>query len=97
MWGVSTKTFANTEFALSVLFVPIGGSISCDVPKIAIGFKGKLLLRHPLSKACLSIGIGHFYRGKGGCSTDSLRCHRKHSATLSFDRRLAIPGGYFGR
>ena len=41
--------------------------------------------------------IGHFYGRQGGCSSDSLRYHRKHSATgvllhLSRDR-----GGYFGR
>ena len=48
------------------------------------------------SKACLWIAIGHFYGKKWGRSRDSLRSHRKHSATgvvALCDRRLAIGGG----
>ena len=70
----------------------ISDTISCDTPYSAIGFRGELFLRY-----CLWIAIGHFYGRKGGCSSDSLRYHRKHSATgvllhLSRDR-----GEYFGR
>ena len=66
-------------------------------PYRAIGFRGKLLLRYPPSKACLWIAIDHFHRKKWGCSSDSLRYHRTHIATgvllhLSRDR-----GRYFGR
>ena len=47
----------------------------------------------------LWIAIGHFYGKKwGGCSSDSLRYHRKRSATgllLHMSRDKA--GGYFGR
>ena len=69
----------------------IGDTISCDAPYSAIGFRGKLFLRYPPSKACLWIAIGQFYRKKWGYSSDSLRHHRKHSATgvllhLSRDR-----------
>ena len=35
----------------------------------------------PLSKACLWIAIGHFDGKKWGCSSDTLRYHRKHSVT----------------
>ena len=59
----------------------IGDTISCDAPYSAIGFRGKLFLRYLPSKACLWIAIVHFYGKKWGCSSDSLRCHRKHSAT----------------
>ena len=45
----------------------IGDTISCDAPYSTIGFRGKVFLRCPPSKACLW--------------TDSLRYHRKHSAT----------------
>ena len=75
----------------------IGDTISCDAPYSAIGFTGKLFLRYPPCWVCLWNAIGQFYRKKWGCSSDSLRYHRKHSATgvllhLSRDR-----GGYFGR
>ena len=59
----------------------IGDTMSCDAPYSAIGFGGKLFLRYPPSKACLWIAIGHFYGKRWGCSSDSLRHHRKHSAT----------------
>ena len=69
----------------------IGDTISCDAPYSAIGFRGKLFLQYPPCQVCLRIVIGHFYRKKWGCSSDSLRYHRKHSATgvllhLSRDR-----------
>ena len=75
----------------------VGDTSSRDAPYSAIGFRGKLLLRYSPSKACLWIAIDHLYRKKWGCSSDSLRYHRKHSATgvmlhLSPDR-----GGYLGR
>ena len=38
-------------------------------------------LRYPPSKACLWIAIGRFYGRNWGCSRDSLRYRRKHSAT----------------
>ena len=52
-------------------------------PCSATGFRGKLFLRYPPSKACLWIAIGFFflYGKKWGCSSNSLRYHRKHSAT----------------
>ena len=58
----------------------------------AMGFRGKFLfMRCPPSKARLWNAIGHFYGKKLECSSDSLRYHRKHSATgvllhLSRDR-----------
>ena len=75
----------------------IGDTIPCDAPYSAIGFRGELFLRYPPCELCLGIAIGHFYGKKCGCSSESLRYHRKHSATgvllhLSRDR-----GGYFGR
>ena len=75
----------------------IGDTISCDAPYSAIGFRGKLFLRYPPFLACLLTAIGHLQGKKWGCSSDSLRYHRKHCATgvllhLSRDR-----GGYFGR
>ena len=76
----------------------IGDTISCDAPFFcAIGFRGKFLPRCPPSKACFCVAISDFYGKKWGCSSDSLRYHRKHSATgvllhLSRDR-----GGYFGQ
>ena len=67
-------------------------------PYSAIGFRFKLSLRYPPSKACLRIAIGHFNRKKWECSSDSLRYHRKHSATgvllhLSRDRGGISVGG----
>ena len=59
----------------------IGDTISCDAPYSTIGYGGKLFLRYPPSKACLWTAIGHLYGEKWGCSSDSLRYHRKHSAT----------------
>ena len=59
----------------------IGDTISCDAPYSAIDFRGKLFLRSPPSKACLWLAIGYLYGKKWGCSSDSLRNHRKHSAT----------------
>ena len=56
---------------------------------------------HPPSKACLWIAIGRFYRKKWGCSSDSLRYHRKHSATwvllhLSRNRGGVFRSGHYG-
>ena len=76
----------------------IGDTISCDAPCGAIGFRGRIFLQYPPSKSCLWIAIGHFYGKKWGCSSDSLRYHRKHSAKgvllhLSRDRGLgSLPG-----
>ena len=75
----------------------IGDTISCDTPYSTMGFRGRLFLRYPPCQVCLWIAIGHFYGKKWGCTSDSLRYHRKCSATgvllhLSRDR-----GGYFGR
>ena len=69
----------------------IGDTISCDAPYSAMGFRGKLFLRYPPFLACLLTAIGHLQGKKWGCSSDSLRYHRKHSATgvllhLSRDR-----------
>ena len=78
----------------------IGGTISCDAPYSAIGFRGKFFLRCPPLLG-LSLNCDRpFLRKKWGCSSDSLRYHRKHSATgvllhLSRDRgggRLFRPG-----
>ena len=59
----------------------IGDTISCDAPYGAIGFRGKVFLRYPplhgLSLDC----DGHLLQKEVGCSSDSLRYHRKHSAT----------------
>ena len=76
----------------------IGDTISCDAPHSAIGLSNlKFFLRCPPSKACLWIVIGHSYGKKWGCSSDSLRHHRKQC-----DKGIATPvsrkgGGYFGR
>ena len=43
-----------------------------------------LIYATPPCQACLWIAIGHLYGKKWGCSSDSLRCHRKHSATFFF-------------
>ena len=74
----------------------IGDTISCNAPCSAIGFRGKLFLQYPPSKACLWIAIGHLYRKKWGCSSDSLRYHRKHSATGVLLHLSRDMGGYFG-
>ena len=68
-------------FTLVSRYSTIGDTISCDAPYSAIGFRGKLFLRYPPSKVCLWTAIGHFEGKKWGCSSDSLRYHRKHSAT----------------
>ena len=75
----------------------IGDTISRDAPYRAIGFRGKLLLRYPLSKACLWTTIGHFFGKKWGCSSDSLRYHRKHSATGVLLHLSCDWGGNCGR
>ena len=106
-WNLSTtgicQTFVQTCPKIIVLqfldklltLVPhysaIGDTISGDASCSAIGFRGKLSLRYPPSKACLGTATGHAYRKKRGCSSDSLRYHRKHSAAgvllhLSCDR-----------
>ena len=77
--------------ALVSHYAAIGDTISCDAPYSAIGFRGKLFLRLPPCYVCLWIAIGHFYGKKSGCSSDSLRDHRKNSVTgvllhLSRDR-----------
>ena len=59
----------------------IGDTVSCDAPYSAMGFRGKFFLRCPPCWVSLWIAIGHFYGKKWGCSSDSLRYHRKHSAT----------------
>ena len=41
--------------------------------------------------------IGHFYGNKWGCSSDSLRHHRKHSATEVVRQVSRDRGGCFGR
>ena len=70
----------------------IGDTISCDAPYSAIGFIGKLFLRYTLVRR-LSLDCDRPFLGKEvvGCSSDSLRYRRKHSATgvllhLSRDR-----------
>ena len=68
----------------------IGDTISCDAPYSAIGFRDKLLCDTPLVRP-VWIAIGHFSEKNWGCSSDSVRYHRKHSATgvllhLSRDR-----------
>ena len=65
---------------LSVHSCAIGDTISCDAPCSAIGSRGKLLLRYHLLGLSLECD-GSFLRKKWGCSSDSLRCHRKDSAT----------------
>ena len=62
-----------------------GDTISCDVPYSAIGFRGEPFLRYPPPLQGLSLDCDRpFYRKKRGCSSDSLRYHRKHSATGVF-------------
>ena len=75
----------------------IGDTISCDAPSSAIGFRGKLFLRYPPFLACLLTAIGHLQGKKWGCSSDSLRYHRKHSATGALLHLSRDRGGYFGR
>ena len=53
-------------------------------PPRAIGFRGKLSLRYPPCQVCLWTAIGHFYRKKWGCGSDSLRYHKS-------DRGIATP------
>ena len=69
----------------------IGDTISCDAPYSAIGFRGKLFLRYPLARPVLECNRPLLQK-EVGCSSDSLRYYRKHSATgvllhLSRDRR----------
>ena len=59
----------------------IGDTISCDSPYSAIGFIAKFFLRCPPYWACIWTAIGHFYRKKWGCSSESLRYHKKHSSS----------------
>ena len=75
----------------------IGDTISCDAPYSAIGFRGKPFMRYPLVRPGLWIAIGHLYRKTWGCSSDSLRYHRKHSATGVLLHQSRDRGGYFGR
>ena len=78
MWGL-WRSFSG------LLSVPLWRDWRCYFtrcpPNSAIRFRGKFFLRYPPPpKACLWTAIGHCY-GKWGCSSDSLRHHRKHSAT----------------
>ena len=76
----------------------IGDALSCDAPYSAIGFRGNIFLRCPLVRSALGCEGGHFYGKKWGCSSDSLRYHREHSAIGVLYTCLAIGGGgYFGR
>ena len=75
----------------------VGSPILGPLTYSAIGFRAKLFLRCPPPSACLWTAIGHLYRKKWGCSSDSLRHHRKHSATgvllhLSRDRGVISVG-----
>ena len=94
--GVTEKSFMCQMFMC--LISAIGNTISCDAPYSAIGFRGKLFLRYPPSKAWLWTATVRFYGKKWGCSGDSLRYPRKHSATrvllhLSRDRGGGISVG----
>ena len=70
----------------------IDDTISCNAPYSAIGFRGKLFLRYPPPpRPVFGPAIVQFDGEKWGCSSDRLRCHRKHSPTgvllhLSHDR-----------
>ena len=56
----------NSIFLVSH-YSAIGDVISCDASISAIGFRGKLFLRYPHSKACLWIAIGgHFLQREVG-------------------------------
>ena len=57
-------------------------------------FQGQAFLH---SKPCLWSAIGHFHGKKRGCSSDSLRYHRKHSATGVLLHLSRDMGGYLGR
>ena len=48
-------------------------------------------------QACLWIAVGHCSGKNWGCSSDSLRYHRKHSATEVLLDLSRDKGGYFGR
>ena len=82
---------SSVQLGYGSCYSAIGDTISCNAPYSATGFRGQLFLRHPPCQVCLWTAIGHFYRKKWGCSSDSLQYHRKHSATgvllhLSRDR-----------
>ena len=96
-WGQGIWSVASSEWLLSTTssyftctsdtnlvshYSATGDTISCDARYSATGSEASFFLRSsPPSKACLWIAIGHFYGMKWGCSSDSLRYHRKHSAT----------------
>ena len=61
-------------------------------PFCAIGFRGELFLRYLPFKACLGSAIGHFHGKKWGCSSDSLRYHKKTQC----DRGIATPVSRWG-
>ena len=67
----------------------IGDTISCDAPYGAIGFRGKFFLRCPPPIQGLSLDCDRppLQKDSWGCSSDSLRYHRKHRATLGYFTR----------
>ena len=86
--GKEEKNVAILALRISSLAVVLvshysatGDTSSCDALGSAISLRGNFSLRCPLCKACLWIVIGHLYGNNWGCSSDSLRYHRKHSAT----------------
>ena len=73
-------SFHNLDSLMSH-YGAIGDTISCDFPYSTTGFRSKLSLRYPPSKACLWTAIGPDNTVRQG----------------SHDRCLAIGEGYFSR
>ena len=64
----------------------IDDTISCNAPYSAIGFRGKLLLRYPPPSQAILLSLDCdsplLLKEVGGCSSNSPRYHRNHSATV---------------
>ena len=69
----------------------------CDAPYTAIGFRGTFFLRCPPSQACLWLATGHLYGKKWGCSSESLRYHKKTLCDRGITTSVSQKGGYFSR
>ena len=99
----ASQVFVGDPFAqywcidFGLLYSAIGGTISRDAPySSAIDFRGKLFLRYPPPLQGLSSDCDRPLLGKWGCSSDSLRHHKKHSTTGVLPH-ISNDGGYFRR
>ena len=77
----------------------IGDTISCNAPYSVIGFRGRLFLRYPPSKACLWTAIALFYGKKWGVA--AIVCDRGKKSTVYtttmaplFSQSVARPRGH---